>query len=227
MSLSLTFFFFFLGQLPSLGPWQPSLQLCSLFLTRYAVDRNVATRFLGTLAPFLENPKAHIGISIQLILVNWHNCLIYRLFKFLFISFHLVIDFCFNSVARCLWCSASLRFAEACFCSALANAPHQLDALLFQHNMTQVTEVVLAPSLLVHSVLPGSSYEVQVRSKRLDESGLWSDWSLPRVFSIQGKACTSFSGNISPTLPSLPLVYHEHLSLYFPPQGGEWYWHFI
>lgn len=25
----------------------------------------------------------------------------------------------------------------------------------------------------------------------------------------------------SQTLPSLPLVYHEHLSLYFPPQGGE------
>ncbi|KAM7324639.1 hypothetical protein ACRRTK_016944 [Alexandromys fortis] len=67
----------------------------------------------------------------------------------------------------------------------------------------EVTEVVLAPSLLVHSVLPGSSYEVQVRSKRLDDSGLWSDWSLPRVFSIQDvmyfppKILTSVGSNAS------------------------------
>ncbi|XP_057639991.1 leptin receptor isoform X2 [Chionomys nivalis] len=49
----------------------------------------------------------------------------------------------------------------------------------------EVTEVVSTPSLLVHCVLPGSSYQVQVRSKRLDDSGIWSDWSLPRIFSIQ------------------------------------------
>lgn len=167
----------------------------------------MASRFSGTLAPFLKNPKTHIGVSLQLILVNWHNCLTYKLFKFLFIDFffHLVNDSYFNSVVRRLWYSASLRFAEACFFSALANAPHQLDALLFQHNMTQVTEVVSAPFLLVHSVLPGSSYEVQVRSKRLDDSGLWSDWSLPRVFSIQGKACQSFSGNILPDLAFLAI----------------------
>ncbi|KAL6082799.1 hypothetical protein STEG23_013821, partial [Scotinomys teguina] len=67
----------------------------------------------------------------------------------------------------------------------------------------EAAEVVSAPSLLVHSVLPGSSYEVQVRSKRLDGSGIWSDWSSPRVFTTQDvmyfppKILTSVGSNAS------------------------------
>ncbi|XP_028726062.1 leptin receptor isoform X2 [Peromyscus leucopus] len=67
----------------------------------------------------------------------------------------------------------------------------------------EVAEVVSDPFLLVHSVLPGSSYEVQVRSKRLDGSGIWSDWSLPRVFTTQDvmyfppKILTSVGSNAS------------------------------
>lgn len=98
-----------LGQLPSLGPWQPSLHLCSLFPTRYAMDRNMAARFPGTLAPFLKNPKSHIGVSLQLILVNWHNCLTYRLFKFLFIIF-----FSFGFFI-CDQTSVMLCFFEVCW----------------------------------------------------------------------------------------------------------------
>ncbi|XP_076420694.1 leptin receptor isoform X3 [Peromyscus maniculatus bairdii] len=67
----------------------------------------------------------------------------------------------------------------------------------------EAAEVVSDPFLLVHSVLPGSSYEVQVRSKRLDGSGIWSDWSLPRVFTTQDvmyfppKILTSVGSNAS------------------------------
>ncbi|MEJ1282709.1 leptin receptor [Cricetulus griseus] len=67
----------------------------------------------------------------------------------------------------------------------------------------EAAEVVSAPSLLLHSVLPGSSYEVQVRTKRLDGSGVWSDWSLPRVFTTQDviyfppKILTSVGSNAS------------------------------
>ncbi|CAH6790571.1 Lepr [Phodopus roborovskii] len=67
----------------------------------------------------------------------------------------------------------------------------------------EATEAVSAPSLLLHSLLPGSSYEVQVRTKRLDGSGVWSDWSLPQVFTTQDvmyfppKILTSVGSNAS------------------------------
>lgn len=126
-------------QLSSLGPLQPPLHLCTLFSTRCAMDGKMATKFPITLAPFLKNPKDHIGTSIQLILINCHNYLIYRLFNFLLtvtFVFHLVIDYCFNSVARRFICKiyTSWRFAEA-YLPVLANVPHQLDALMFQHNL--------------------------------------------------------------------------------------------
>lgn len=64
-------------------------------------------------------------------------------------------------------------------------------------------EIVSATSLLVDSVLPGSLYEVQVRSKRLDGPGLWSDWSTPLNFTTQDviyfppKILTSVGSNVS------------------------------
>lgn len=67
----------------------------------------------------------------------------------------------------------------------------------------EAAEIVSDTSLLVDSVLPGSSYEVQVRSRRLDGSGVWSDWSLPQVFTTQDvmyfppKILTSVGSNAS------------------------------
>ncbi|XP_069881920.1 leptin receptor-like [Dipodomys merriami] len=64
-------------------------------------------------------------------------------------------------------------------------------------------EIVSATSLLVDGVLPGSSYEVQVRVKRLDGPGVWSDWSSPHVFTTQdviylpAKILTNAGSNVS------------------------------
>ncbi|KAB1268787.1 Leptin receptor, partial [Camelus dromedarius] len=58
-------------------------------------------------------------------------------------------------------------------------------------NMRKADETVSATSLLVDSALPGSSYEVQVRGKRLDGPGIWSDWSTPLTFTTQGRFCKS------------------------------------
>lgn len=58
---------------------------------------------------------------------------------------------------------------------------------VFSNNIEQTDEMVSATSLLVGSVLPGSSYEVQVRGKRLDGPGVWSDWSSPLIFTTQGR----------------------------------------
>uniref|UniRef100_A0A452TS57 Leptin receptor n=1 Tax=Ursus maritimus TaxID=29073 RepID=A0A452TS57_URSMA len=65
-------------------------------------------------------------------------------------------------------------------------------------NMRKVTT-----SLLIDSVLPGSSYEVQVRGKRLDGPGIWGDWSTPLIFTTQDviyfppKILTSVGSNVS------------------------------
>uniref|UniRef100_A0A8C8WX16 Leptin receptor n=1 Tax=Panthera leo TaxID=9689 RepID=A0A8C8WX16_PANLE len=70
-------------------------------------------------------------------------------------------------------------------------------------NMRKADEIVSATSLLVDSVLPGSSYEVQVRGRRLDGPGLWSDWSAPLIFTTQDviyfppKILTSVGSNVS------------------------------
>uniref|UniRef100_A0A673V1Z4 Leptin receptor n=1 Tax=Suricata suricatta TaxID=37032 RepID=A0A673V1Z4_SURSU len=70
-------------------------------------------------------------------------------------------------------------------------------------NMRKADEMVSATSLLVDSVLPGSSYEVQVRGRRLDGPGLWSDWSTPLIFTTQDviyfppKILTSVGSNVS------------------------------
>ncbi|XP_073644831.1 leptin receptor isoform X4 [Tursiops truncatus] len=70
-------------------------------------------------------------------------------------------------------------------------------------NMRKADEIVSATSLLVDSVLPGSSYEVQVRSKRLDGPGIWSDWSTPLTFTTQDviyfppKILTTVGSNVS------------------------------
>ncbi|XP_062961184.1 leptin receptor isoform X1 [Cynocephalus volans] len=69
--------------------------------------------------------------------------------------------------------------------------------------MREADEIVSSTSLLVDSVLPGSSYEVQVRSKRLDGPGIWSDWSSPHIFITQDviyfppKILTSVGSNVS------------------------------
>ncbi|KAM6217060.1 leptin receptor [Rhynchocyon petersi] len=49
-------------------------------------------------------------------------------------------------------------------------------------SVKEVSEMVLATSLLVDSVLPGSTYEAQVRSRILHDAGVWSDWSTPSIF---------------------------------------------
>nr|XP_031321179.1 leptin receptor isoform X2 [Camelus dromedarius] len=70
-------------------------------------------------------------------------------------------------------------------------------------NMRKADETVSATSLLVDSALPGSSYEVQVRGKRLDGPGIWSDWSTPLTFTTQDviyfppKILTSVGSNVS------------------------------
>ncbi|GAB1288677.1 Leptin receptor [Apodemus speciosus] len=69
----------------------------------------------------------------------------------------------------------------------IAPFPLQYQVKYLENSTTvrEATEIVSATSLVVDSVLPGSSYEVQVRSKRLDGSGVWSDWSSPQVFTTQ------------------------------------------
>nr|XP_036880271.1 leptin receptor isoform X2 [Manis javanica] len=70
-------------------------------------------------------------------------------------------------------------------------------------NTRKTDEIVSATSLLVDRVLPGSSYEVQVRGKRLDGPGIWSDWSSPLIFTTQDviyfppKILTSVGSNVS------------------------------
>lgn len=87
-------------------------------------------------------------------------------------------------------------------------APFQLQyQVKYSENSTvslrEVGEIVSAPSLLVGNVLPGSSYKVQVRSKRLDGPGLWSEWSTPLSFTTPDvmyfppKSLTSVGSNVS------------------------------
>uniref|UniRef100_A0A8C6QKS5 Leptin receptor n=1 Tax=Nannospalax galili TaxID=1026970 RepID=A0A8C6QKS5_NANGA len=64
--------------------------------------------------------------------------------------------------------------------------------------MREADEIVSATSLLVDSVLPGTSYEVRARGKRLDGPGVWSDWSSPRVFTTQSSLYCSDSPSIHP-----------------------------
>uniref|UniRef100_G1TDI9 Leptin receptor n=1 Tax=Oryctolagus cuniculus TaxID=9986 RepID=G1TDI9_RABIT len=67
----------------------------------------------------------------------------------------------------------------------------------------EVAEIVSATFLLVDSVLPGSSYKAQVRGRRLDGPGTWSDWSTPQIFVTQDviyfppKILTSVGSNVS------------------------------
>lgn len=67
----------------------------------------------------------------------------------------------------------------------------------------QATEMVSATSLIVKGVLPGSSYEVQVRSKSMNGPGVWSDWSRPLTFTTKDiiyfphKILTSAGSNVS------------------------------
>ncbi|XP_075391708.1 leptin receptor [Tenrec ecaudatus] len=70
-------------------------------------------------------------------------------------------------------------------------------------NVKEVAEMVSATSLLVDSLLPGSSYEAQVRARRLDGPGIWSDWSTPYIFTTHDviyfppKILTSTGSNAS------------------------------
>nr|AOY33882.1 leptin receptor variant 1 precursor [Castor fiber] len=95
---------------------------------------------------------------------------------------------------RISWCSPTL-------------APFPLQyQVKYSENSTvrrEVDEIVSDTSLLVDSVLPGSSYEVQVRAKKLDGPGIWSDWSTPHVFTTPDviyfppKILTSVGSNVS------------------------------
>ncbi|XP_054973681.1 leptin receptor isoform X1 [Pan paniscus] len=84
--------------------------------------------------------------------------------------------------------------------------PLQYQVKYSENSTTVIREadkIVSATSLLVDSILPGSSYEVQVRGKRLDGPGIWSDWSTPHVFTTQDviyfppKILTSVGSNVA------------------------------
>ncbi|XP_003265239.2 leptin receptor isoform X1 [Nomascus leucogenys] len=84
--------------------------------------------------------------------------------------------------------------------------PLQYQVKYSENSTTVIREadkIVSATSVLVDSILPGSSYEVQVRGKRLDGPGIWSDWSTPHVFTTQDviyfppKILTSVGSNVS------------------------------
>ncbi|XP_037356911.1 leptin receptor isoform X2 [Talpa occidentalis] len=91
--------------------------------------------------------------------------------------------------------------------SSLTFTPFQLQyQVKYSENSTSMrkaNEIISATSLLIESVLPGSSYEVQVRSKRLDGPGIWSDWSTPLIFTTPDviyfppKILTSVGSNVS------------------------------
>nr|XP_012622607.1 leptin receptor isoform X2 [Microcebus murinus] len=76
----------------------------------------------------------------------------------------------------------------------------------YSENSTIIREadkIVSATSLLVDGVLPGASYKVQVRGKRLHGPGIWSDWTTPHTFTTQDviyfppKILTSVGSNVS------------------------------
>ncbi|KAL0604180.1 LOW QUALITY PROTEIN: Leptin receptor [Plecturocebus cupreus] len=84
--------------------------------------------------------------------------------------------------------------------------PLQYQVKYSENSSTVIREadkIASTTSLLVDSVHPGSSYEVQVRGKRLDGPGIWSDWSTPHVFTTQDviyfppKILTSVESNVS------------------------------
>uniref|UniRef100_A0A8I3WK58 Leptin receptor n=1 Tax=Callithrix jacchus TaxID=9483 RepID=A0A8I3WK58_CALJA len=88
----------------------------------------------------------------------------------------------------------------------LVGFPLQYQVKYSENSSTVIREadkIASATSLLVDSVHPGSSYEVQVRGKRLDGPGIWSDWSTPHVFTTQDviyfppKILTSVESNVS------------------------------
>ncbi|XP_017371278.1 leptin receptor isoform X1 [Cebus imitator] len=88
----------------------------------------------------------------------------------------------------------------------LVRFPLQYQVKYSENSSTVIREadkIASATSLLVDSVHPGSSYEVQVRGKRLDGPGIWSDWSTPHVFTTQDviyfppKILTSVESNVS------------------------------
>ncbi|KAM8790177.1 leptin receptor isoform 1-T1 [Rhynchonycteris naso] len=92
--------------------------------------------------------------------------------------------------------------------SSSTSVPFQLQyQVKYSENSTaslrEADTIVSATSLLVDSVLPGSLYEAQVRSKRLDGPGIWSDWSAPLTFTTQDviyfplKVLTSVGSNVS------------------------------
>ncbi|KAM9685778.1 leptin receptor isoform 2-T3 [Trichechus inunguis] len=92
--------------------------------------------------------------------------------------------------------------------SSTTSVPFQLKyQVKYSENSTtsvkEVAEMVLTTSLLVDSVFPGSSYEAQVRGRRLDGPGIWSDWSTPYIFTTQDviyfppKILTSVGSNVS------------------------------
>ncbi|XP_016045963.1 leptin receptor isoform X3 [Erinaceus europaeus] len=96
----------------------------------------------------------------------------------------------------------------------------------------QATKTVSATSLIVKGVLPGSSYEVQVRSCRMDGPGFWSDWSSPFTFTTKDiiyfppKILTSVGSNVSfhciyksenKIVPSKKIIWWMNLAEQIPP----------
>ncbi|XP_055978364.1 leptin receptor isoform X2 [Sorex fumeus] len=92
--------------------------------------------------------------------------------------------------------------------SSPASVPFQL---LYQVNYSEnsteglrkADEIVAATSLVLDSVFPGCLYEVQVRCKKLDSPGVWSEWSTPLTYTTPDvvyfppKILTSVGSNVS------------------------------
>ncbi|KAJ6662613.1 hypothetical protein lerEdw1_011750 [Lerista edwardsae] len=69
-----------------------------------------------------------------------------------------------------------------------ASYPLQYEVKCFANstkNVWQVVEITTESSLILSSALLGSSYVVQVRCKRRNGLGLWSDWSTPYNLNLQ------------------------------------------
>ncbi|XP_012577836.1 PREDICTED: leptin receptor isoform X1 [Condylura cristata] len=99
--------------------------------------------------------------------------------------------------------TGSLKISWSSLTFTLFQLQYQVKYSENSTSMRKADEIVSATSLLIDSVLPGSSYEVRVRSKRLDGPGIWSDWSTPLIFTTQDviyfppKILTSVGSNVS------------------------------
>lgn len=172
----------------------------------------MAARFPGTLAPFLKNPKTHIGVSLQLMLVNRHNCLTYRLFKFIFIIFFIwsliSVSILWSDIRNALLLWGLLRLASSQLWQTFLT-----DLMLCCFNITFHRLLKLSrlhPCWCTVCFLDLlTKFRWGARGWTTQDSGVTGVCleSFPRKVRLAKVSLEIFPQ----TLPSLPLVYHEHL----------------